>query len=296
MPQGKIIRALSGFYYIESSHQVYQTRARGVFRKRGQSPLVGDIVDFTSDSLEEGVLEKIYPRKNALVRPPISNVDIGVVVMSAVEPDFSTHLVDRFLVYLEGMEIQPVLLITKVDLLNEEQLQRLEAVKKKYQEVGYEVWYSSEVKDHQSEFLASYKGKLVVFLGQSGVGKSTMLNQLIPELNQETGEISSALGRGKHTTRQVSLHEVEEVWIADTPGFSTVDFIGVEKEDLPHLFPEFEEYSTHCKFRECSHQHEPHCGVQEAVKEGKIWQERYDHYQDFYEEISQRKPMYQRKK
>ena len=290
MPQGKIIRALSGFYYIESSHQVYQTRARGVFRKRGQSPLVGDIVDFTSDTLEEGVLEKIHPRKNALVRPPVSNVDIGVVVMSAVEPDFSTHLVDRFLVYLEGMEIQPVLLITKVDLLNEEQLQRLEAVKKKYQEVGYEVWYSSEVKDHQSEFLASYKGKLVVFLGQSGVGKSTMLNQLIPQLNQETGEISSALGRGKHTTRQVSLHEVEEVWIADTPGFSTVDFIGVEKEDLPHLFPEFEEYSTHCKFRECSHQHEPQCGVQEAVKE------RYDHYQDFYEEISQRKPIYQRKK
>ena len=136
----------------------------------------------------------------------------------------------------------------------------------------------------------------MVFLGQSGVGKSTMLNQLIPELNQETGEISSALGRGKHTTRQVSLHEVEEVWIADTPGFSTVDFIGVEKEDLPHLFPEFEEYSTHCKFRECSHQHEPQCGVQEAVKEGKIWQERYDHYQDFYEEISQRKPIYQRKK
>lgn len=296
MSEGKIIRALSGFYYIESDGIIYQTRARGVFRKRGQSPLVGDRVSFTSENLTEGVLETIHPRKNALVRPPVANVDVGVVVMSAVEPEFSTNLVDRFLVYLEGMDIQPVVLITKMDLLDTKQLQYFEKIRMQYQSIGYTVWFSTEVAADTDRFLASLKQQLVVFLGQSGVGKSTMLNQLIPELEQETGEISTALGRGRHTTRQVSLHEVQGVWIADTPGFSTVDFIGIEKEQLPHLFPEFVERENECKFRECSHQHEPQCAVKAAVDAGEIWQERYDHYQSFYEEIENRKPMYQRKK
>lgn len=296
MSEGRIIRALSGFYYIESDGIIYQTRARGVFRKRGQSPLVGDSVSFTSETLQEGVLETIHDRQNSLVRPPVANVDVGVVVMSAVEPEFSTNLVDRFLVYLEGTHIHPVVLVTKVDLLSAEQLMRLEQIREHYRQIGYDVWFSTEIADDATAFLASLAGQLVVFLGQSGVGKSTMLNRLIPDLEQETGEISTALGRGRHTTRSVSLHEVSGAWIADTPGFSTVDFIGVEKEDLPHLFPEFEAVSHACKFRECTHRHEPNCAVQAGVQDGTIWQERYDHYVSFYDEIDSRKPIYQRKK
>ena len=138
--------------------------------------------------------------------------------------------------------------------------------------------------------------QIIGLVAPNGVGKSTLLNEMIPELNQETGEISNALGRGRHTTRHVSLHEIEGVWIADTPGFSTVDFMEIEKEDLPHLFPEFVEVEHECKFRECSHQHEPNCAVIAAVESGDIWQERYDHYLNFYEELDQRKPVYKRKK
>ena len=296
MSQGVIIKALSGFYYIESDGMIYQTRARGVFRKRGQSPLVGDVVEFESSNLQEGTLTKILPRKNTIVRPPVANVDVGIIVMSAVEPEFSTHLVDRFLVYLEGLHVHPIIMVTKTDLLTAQGLEKLEGIRKQYQKIGYSVFFGQEVMNDKTPFLQALKGQKVIFLGQSGVGKSTLLNEMIPELNQETGEISNALGRGRHTTRHVSLHEIEGVWIADTPGFSTVDFMEIEKEDLPHLFPEFVKVEHECKFRECSHQHEPNCSVIAAVESGDIWQERYDHYLNFYEELDQRKPVYKRKK
>ena len=277
MSQGVIIKALSGFYYIESDGIIYQTRARGVFRKRGQSPLVGDVVEFESSNLQEGTLTKILPRKNTIVRPPVANVDVGIIVMSAVEPEFSTHLVDRFLVYLEGLHVHPIIMVTKTDLLTAEGLEKLEDIRKNYQKIGYPVFFGQEVMKDKTPFLEALKGQKVIFLGQSGVGKST-------------------LWRGRHTTRHVSLHEIEGVWIADTPGFSTVDFMGIEKEDLPHLFPECVEVEHECKFRECSHQHEPNCAVIKGVESGDIWQERYDHYLNFYEELDQRKPVYKRKK
>lgn len=230
------------------------------------------------------------------MRPPVANVDVGVVVMSAVEPTFSTMLVDRFFVYLEGKRITPILLITKLDLLSKEQVAYMKRIRERYRAIGYDVWFSDEVFEKKQAFLKRLSQKLVVFLGQSGVGKSTMLNQLIPELQQETGEISASLGRGRHTTRQVSLHKINQVWIADTPGFSAIELMEIDKERLPHLFPEFEQRAHACKFRACSHRHEPDCAVKQAVQSNEIWSERYEHYLSMYEEIVQRKPVYQRKK
>ena len=153
MTQGIIIKALSGFYYIESDGVIYQTRARGVFRKRGQSPLVGDVVEFESSNLQEGTLTKILPRKNAIVRPPVANVDVGIIVMSAVEPEFSTHLVDRFLVYLEGLDVHPVIMITKTDLLDEAGMARLVDIKARYEKIGYPVYFGQEVMKDKAPLL-----------------------------------------------------------------------------------------------------------------------------------------------
>ena len=293
MPKGQIVKALSGFYYVESEGIVYQTRGRGVFRKKKITPLVGDYVEFETTSLTDGTVTKILPRKNDLVRPPVANVDCAVIVMSAIEPDFSTYLVDRFLIYLELKNIKPVVYISKMDLLNEKQTNQIKAWQKAYQNLDYQVWLSNEF--DQEEFLASLSEELVVFMGQSGVGKSTLINHFIPELALETAEISNHLGRGRHTTRHVALHKVKDVLIADTPGFSNLDLIDIEKENLPYLFPEFAQRAHLCKFRECSHQHEPKCAVKEALANGEIAQFRYDHYTSFLEEIEQAKPKYNRK-
>ena len=295
MSKGQIIKALSGFYYIASDNKVYQTRARGIFRKRGQSPLVGDYVEFESQTLQEGVLTKIEKRKNELIRPPMANIDSAVLVMSALEPSFSTLLVDRFLVYLEAKDIKPVIYITKMDLLNEVKTAQIKAYQTMYQSIGYPVWLSQEGDVDSSDFIDSLANQVVLFMGQSGVGKSTLLNQLLPSLDLETAAISKSLGRGKHTTRHVALHQVKQALIADTPGFSSVELDQIEKEDLPYLFPEFRKYSPNCKFRECSHRHEPDCAVKAALVEGKIDQSRYDHYCQFMDEIIDRKPKYQRK-
>ncbi|MGY3724811.1 ribosome biogenesis GTPase [Granulicatella balaenopterae] len=293
MPKGQIVKALSGFYYIESEGIVYQTRGRGVFRKKKITPLVGDYVEFDTTSLTDGTVTKILPRKNDLVRPPVANVDCAVIVMSAIEPDFSTYLVDRFLIYLELKDIRPIIYISKMDLVDEQQMADIKACATAYEALGYRVYLSHEFE--QEAFLADLSDELVVFMGQSGVGKSTLINHFIPELSLETAEISSHLGRGRHTTRHVALHKVKDVLIADTPGFSTLDLIDIDKENLPYLFPEFANRAHLCKFRECSHQHEPKCAVKDALENGEIAQFRYDHYTSFLEEIEQTKPKYNKK-
>ena len=290
--QGQLKKALSGFYYIQHEGNLYQTRARGNFRKRKVKPLVGDFVEFESTSLTDGYLLEIFPRKNELVRPPVANVDQVIVVASLVEPDFSYHLLDRFLVSLEQKQIEPVIYLSKVDLLDDTTL--LEEIKATYHLAGYRVIVGD--KNDLNQVKALLKNRLTVLAGQSGAGKSTLLNQLVPGLALETGEISEALNRGKHTTRHVELIDVAQGLVADTPGFSSIDFFDLEVTDLPKMFPEFVVLQDACRFRECSHTHEPDCAVKEALAEGKIAQIRYDNYLLFLQELKNQRPTYQKKK
>lgn len=282
--QGRIIKALAGFYYVECDGQVYQTRARGNFRKKGQTPYVGDFVDFSAEDHSEGYILKIYDRHNSLVRPPIVNIDQAVVIMSAKEPDFNANLLDRFLVLLEHKSIQPAVYISKMDLLDTQS--EIEAVAAKYRDIGYDFVTTQEA------LLPMLNDKVTVFMGQTGVGKSTLLNRIAPELALETGEISDSLGRGRHTTRAVSFYNVHGGKIADTPGFSSLDYEVKTVEDLSESFPEIRKASHFCKFRSCSHTHEPSCGVKEALENGEIWQSRYDNYLQFLSEIENRRETY----
>lgn len=289
--QGTIIKSLSGFYYIEHQGQVYQTRGRGNFRKRKITPLVGDYCEFESTSLTDGYLLKILPRKNELIRPPVANVDIGVIVISAIEPNFSSNLLDRFLVILESKKIKPIIYISKTDLLAD-QTNILE-IQKIYQMIGYQVCLNySEFESIRSEFV----DKIAVFIGQTGAGKSTLINRIDEALNLATGEISKHLGRGKHTTRHVELHEVFDGLLADTPGFSSIDLREIEANELSSYFIEISEFGQSCKFRACTHTHEPDCAVKSAVEHHKITTFRYQNYLQLLNEIEQRKPIYNKRK
>ena len=284
--QGKIIKALAGFYYVESDGQVYQTRARGNFRKKGQTPYVGDEVEFTAEENSEGYILSLSQRKNSLVRPPIVNIDQAVVIMSAKEPDFNSNLLDRFLVLLEHKNIHPIIYISKIDLLdNPEELSDYQKV---YRNIGYDFITSKE------ELLPLLTGQITVFMGQTGVGKSTLLNKIAPDLELETGEISDSLGRGRHTTRAVSFYNLNGGKIADTPGFSSLDYEVSTAEELNQAFPEIDEASRACKFRTCTHTHEPACAVKPAVEEGAIAHFRFDNYLQFLSEIENRRETYKK--
>ncbi|VJE50545.1 ribosome-associated GTPase [Streptococcus pneumoniae] len=284
--QGQIIKALAGFYYVESDGQVYQTRSRGNFRKKGHTPYVGDWVDFSAEENSEGYILKIHERKNSLVRPPIVNIDQAVVIMSVKEPDFNSNLLDRFLVLLEHKGIHPIVYISKMDLL--EDRGELDFYRQTYGDIGYDFVTSKK------ELLSLLTGKVTVFMGQTGVGKSTLLNKLVPDLNLETGEISDSLGRGRHTTRAVSFYNLNGGKIADTPGFSSLDYEVSRAEDLNQAFPEIATVSRDCKFRTCTHTHEPSCAVKPAVEEGVIATFRFDNYLQFLSEIENRRETYKK--
>jgi ribosome biogenesis GTPase / thiamine phosphate phosphatase len=293
MPEGKIIKALSGFYYVRSGERTVQCRGRGVFRKNKITPLVGDNVVYQADNDSEGYILEVKERKNELVRPPIANVDQAILVFSASEPDFSTALLDRFLVLVEFNRIQPVICISKMDLTNEEEKGRIEDYAAAYRDAGYDVLLtSSENGIGIEELLPFLERGISVFAGQSGVGKSSLLNALRPELELKTDIISSHLGRGKHTTRHVELIGIGQGLVADTPGFSSLEFTDIEAEELNFCFPDIREKSENCKFRGCLHISEPKCAVKAAVENGEIPQYRYDHYKDFLQEIKDRKPRY----
>ncbi|MGM0322377.1 ribosome small subunit-dependent GTPase A [Enterococcus sp. AZ067] len=292
--KGKIIKALSGFYYVASEDEIFQTRARGNFRNRKITPLVGDEVIFESSNQTDGYLLEILPRKNELVRPPVANVDQGVVVTSLVEPNFSYNLLDRFLVTLEYEGIEPIIFLTKADLVKD--LAAMKAIEETYQAIGYHVITSKAEGEDLLELQRYFPERITVFMGQSGAGKSTLLNRIVPELALETGVISESLGRGKHTTRHVELLPICDGLVADTPGFSSIDFLEIEAVELPKLFPDFLEVAANCRFRECMHLNEPDCAVKQGVAANEIAETRYKNYVQFLEEIENRRPVYKKKK
>ncbi|WLR52296.1 ribosome small subunit-dependent GTPase A [Bacillus tianshenii] len=293
MQEGKIIKALSGFYYVHSGQTITQCRGRGVFRKQKITPLVGDHVKFEAENEQEGYILDVSERKNELVRPPIANVDQAILVFSAVEPDFSSALLDRFLVLVEANHIEPLICITKMDLADEQQVSRIEQYAEDYKKIGYPVLLTSAETTEGLDILGPYlEDKISVFAGQSGVGKSSLLNALKPGLALETAHISASLGRGRHTTRHVELIPYHSGLVADTPGFSSLEFLGIESIDLADYFPEMLRLSPECKFRGCTHLAEPKCAVKAALDAGEIPNYRYEHYQTFYQEIKERKPRY----
>lgn len=292
--RGQIRKALSGFYYVTADGETYQTRGRGNFRNKKITPLVGDQVIFESSNATDGYLLEILPRKNQLVRPPVANIDIGVVIVSMVEPNFSYNLLDRFLVTLEATDIEPVIYLSKIDLLTDRS--QVAVIKETYGKIGYTVIASADDAANIRELERLFPERLTVFMGQSGAGKSTLLNKIVPQLNLPTGEISESLGRGKHTTRHVELIPIADGLVADTPGFSSLDFEGIEELRLPKLFPEFLAASPYCKFRECMHVKEPDCEVKRRLETAEIAGSRYDDYLQFLDEIGKRRPVYRKKK
>lgn len=295
MAKGQIRQSLSGYYDIFSEGKTYRTRARGNFRKKGQTPLVGDYVEFKADNENEGYVLKILERKNQLVRPPVANVDCAIVVTACIEPDFSSNLLDRQLVMLSENEIVPILYFSKADLMDETTKERMLPVFDYYSKYYRTVVSEKNMADEELvSALLEEAGNVLVVMGQTGAGKSALLNRLDPKLKLETGEISKALSRGRHTTRKVSLMDVKGHLIADTPGFSSFELREIEKERLSSLFEDFNEYSPQCRFRGCLHLNEPDCAVKAAVLEGKILESRYENYKLFQKMIQEQKPRYKR--
>lgn len=294
MAEGRIIKALSGFYYVKTDEGlIVQCRGRGVFRNQKITPLVGDLVVFEYDDPNEGYIMEIKNRSNELIRPPISNITQAIIVTSAKAPDFNHSLLDRFLVLIESMDIKPVIFITKMDLVALEERKEIESYQEAYEKIGYSVELLSKKDKPSFEELKNYfKDHITVIAGQSGVGKSSILNMLDSNLDLKTGEISESLGRGKHTTRHVELIEIHGGLVADTPGFSSLDLETLEADELSYCFPEFRNRMQGCKFRGCMHVKEPKCAVKAAVSDKEIASFRYDNYQRFLEEIMLRKPRY----
>lgn len=294
MKTGRIIRSLSGYYDIQTSDgTVERTRARGEFRKSGQKPLVGDFVDFESEN-DEGLIWKIHPRDNALVRPPVANIDVAVIVTALKEPNFAPNLLDRQLVALEAANVTPLIYFSKSDLLSPAEFEQAMAVAETYRKIGYTVILPQPGAEDVA-FAALQQAlshRVAVFMGQTGAGKSTLLNHLSPELGLATGEVSKALSRGKHTTRQVTLIQVDDALIADTPGFSSYEVFDFPADELDNYFPEFVAYRQDCRFRGCLHLNEPGCAVKAAVSIGAIAESRYNSYKAFYDLIKAQKPRY----
>ena len=283
--EGRIVRSLSGFYDVQTSEGLITCRARGILRKVGNSPLTGDLVEITVER-GKGMVEKILPRKNKFIRPAVANIDALVVFAANVNPVTEPYLIDRVAAIAGDQNVQVVLCINKCDLDPAVDLVRI------YEHAGFTVICTSAETGEGIDLLRqAIAGKLVAFTGNSGVGKSSILNRLAPELNLATGEVSEKLGRGRHTTRHVELFCLgADTYVADTPGFSSFDTDQMDvilKENLQYAFPDFGSFIGKCRFDDCSHRKEPDCAVRAAFESGEIEKSRYESYLKLYEKASQ---------
>lgn len=287
---GLIIKSISGEYTILKDNIKYVCKPRGVFRYKGMTPKVGDYVSFTDNTITE-----ITPRRNDLERPFVSNIDKAFLVFSVKEPDLNMNLLDRMLAVMEFNDIKPIIVFTKLDLLNGDTKAKCEyeKVKAYYEKIGYTT-YSSSIESLPKELIEETKGAICCLAGQSGVGKSTLLNLYDSSLNLKTDTISYALGRGKHTTRHIELLEINGGFIIDTPGFGSLDFSGMDVASLSHSFLEFFEASKNCKYNMCLHLNEPNCKVKEEVENGTILKSRYENYLLFIDEIKGQRVVYRK--
>ena len=281
---GRIIKSLSGFYDVQTDKKVITCRARGHMRRAGMSPLVGDVVDISVEK-GRGMVEKIHPRKNCFVRPAVANLDLLVVFAANVNPVTEPFLIDRVAAIAGDQEVPVCICVNKCDMDPAEDLTAI------YRQAGYTVIQTSaETRLGIGELRQELSGKFAAFTGNSGVGKSSILNALDPQLHLPVGEVSEKLGRGRHTTRHVQLYAIGDALIADTPGFSSFDTDQMEvilKENLQYAFPEFGKYIGTCQFRDCSHSREPGCAVTAALAAGEIGKSRYDSYLKLYEKAAQ---------
>lgn len=272
--QGQIIKILSNLYTVEKDGKLYECHSRGKFRNLNITPLVGDYVMF--DDKNNYILE-ILPRKNSLDRPVVANIDQAFIITSVKMPDFSDNLLDKLLVVMHKNNIKPIICITKLDLLSKEEKKEVKKICNYYKKIGYVVVKNTNL----FKIKRLFKGKTTVFTGQTGAGKSTLINKLDKNLNLETGEISKALGRGKHTTRHVELHKLYGGKVLDTPGFSSIDLSTLSDDDIRDSFIEFSKFG--CDYKDCKHLNEKECKVKKAVDDDLILESRYDNYRKFIE-------------
>lgn len=285
MIDGRIIKGIGGFYYVETTDAIYECKARGIFRKQGISPLVGDTVKISVNVNAENTIDDIIDRKNSLVRPPLANLDQLFIVASLVDPNINTTVIDRLIGIAELKNIEPIIVLTKIDLS-----QDAEYYKNIYEKAGFKVILCDNNTGRGSnEVKELIKGKISAFTGNTGVGKSSLLNSIDSSLEISTGETSKKLGRGKHTTRHCELYKINGGYVADTPGFSYIDLERYEKimkDDLPLCFREFEPFLDKCRFQtNCSHINDKGCAVVDAVNKGLISKERHQSYIDLYNEV-----------
>ncbi len=270
--QGRIVKLISDDFTVLSGDKLYTCKCRGVFRNKAIKPLVGDLVLF-----DNNIINQVLERKNSLIRPPISNIDNAYIITSVKHPNFSTNLLDKMLNIITYNNIEAIICLTKLDLLNKDEFEEIKKYQDYYQKIGYKVYTNSDIEPLK----ATFKNKISVFTGQTGAGKSTLLNKLDHNLNLKTNDISYALGRGKHTTRHVELIPIHQGFVADTPGFSDISFIDMTKEDIRDNFIEFEKYKDKCKYRDCMHDKEDDCEIKRQVDNGNILKSRYDNYINF---------------
>lgn len=284
------MKGIAGFYYVQvAGSGVYECKARGIFRKEGQKPLVGDYVEMSvlDEAEREGSIDVILPRKNALVRPAVANVDQALVIFAAAKPKPNLNLLDRFLVSMRRQNVDTLICFNKQDIVGEPECERLRQI---YENCGCRILQSSAVSGAGvAELRRALQDKTTTVAGPSGVGKSSLVNRLAPEARMETGEISRKVDRGKHTTRHSQLIMLDDTsFLCDTPGFSSLSVWDMEKEELKDCFPEFASREG-CRFLGCSHTREPDCAVRRAVEEGLISRQRYENYLEMYEELKNKR-------